>query len=153
VIVARGEVAPVAFAHPNLFAPKRAPVMSQAQAIQTAEETWTFAKLASKAPLAGMTVTDLPAITVPEPIMPNAGRARTFKAGPVSVFISRKEGRLYVRKGFEPVFDVPVTIEQADQPLGTHVFTAMAQTDDNTAMRWTVVSMTHAAAGSPASAA
>jgi len=152
VIVARGEVAPVALSHPNLFAPKRAPMMSQAQAIKAAEDTWTFAKLAGKAPLAGMTVTDLPGIAVPEPVMPKAAPPRELKAGPVSVFISRKEGRLYVRKGFEPVFDVAVAIEQADQPLGTHVFTAMAQNDNNS-MRWTVVSMAPAQAGSPASAA
>jgi len=95
-------------------------------------------------------VTDLPAIAVPELPMPNAAPQRPLKAGPVSVFISRKERRLYVRKGFDPVFDVPVEIEHADQPIGTHVFTAMAKNDD--AMRWTVVSMTPAAAGSPASA-
>ena len=28
------------------------------------------------------------------------------------MFISRKEGKLFVRKGFEPVFSVPVTFEQ-----------------------------------------
>ena len=152
VIVSRGEVAPVAIAHPNLFSVKRAPMISQAQAVKTAVETWTFAKLASKTPLAGMTVTDLPAITVPEPAMPKAAPQRPLKAGPVSVFISRKEGRLYVRKGFEPVFDVAVTIDQADRPLGTHVFTAMAQNDDNT-MRWTVVSMGDAAPAATAAEA
>ena len=57
------------------------------------------------------------------------------------MFISRKEGKLFVRKGFEPVFDVPVTFEQPDQPLGTHVFTALAFNDDNTTLRWNVMSM------------
>jgi hypothetical protein len=66
---------------------------------------------------------------------------RPLKPGPVSVFISRKEGKLFVRKGFEPVFDVPVTFEQPDQPLGTHVFTALALNDDNTTLRWNVMSM------------
>jgi hypothetical protein len=46
-----------------------------------------------------------------------------------------------VRKGFEPVFDAPVTFEQPDRPLGTHVFTALAVNDDNTTLRWNVVSM------------
>jgi lipoprotein-anchoring transpeptidase ErfK/SrfK len=151
VIVAHGEVAPVAISHPKLFTPKRAPAISQAQAVRVAEETWTFAKLASKAPLIGATATDFPAVTVPEST--TTARSRALKAGPVSVFISRKEGRLYVRKGFEPLFDVPVAIEQADRPLGTHVFTAMAQADDAETTRWTVVSMTAAPAGSPASAA
>ena len=48
------------------------------------------------------------------------------------MFVSRKEGKLFVRKGFEPVFDVPVTIERPERPLGTHVFTALAFKDDNT---------------------
>jgi len=71
---------------------------------------------------------------------------RPLKPGPVSVFISRKEGKLYVRKAFEPLFNVPVTFEQPDKPLGTHVFTALAVKDDNTTMRWNVVSMPGAAA-------
>jgi lipoprotein-anchoring transpeptidase ErfK/SrfK len=66
---------------------------------------------------------------------------RPLKPGPVSVFISRKEGKLFVRKGFEPVFDVPVTFERPDQPLGTHVFTALAFNNDNTTLRWNVMSM------------
>jgi lipoprotein-anchoring transpeptidase ErfK/SrfK len=66
---------------------------------------------------------------------------RPLKPGPVSVFISRKEGKLFVRKGFEPVFDVPVTFDRPDQPLGTHVFTALAFNDDNTTLRWNVMSM------------
>ena len=66
---------------------------------------------------------------------------KPLKPGPISVFISRKEGKLFVRKGFEPVFDAPVTFEQPDQPLGTHVFTALAINEDNTSFRWTVMSM------------
>jgi hypothetical protein len=66
---------------------------------------------------------------------------RPLKPGPVSVFISRKEGKLFVRKGFEPVFDVPVTFDRPDQPLGTHIFTALALNDDNTTLRWNVMSM------------
>lgn len=58
---------------------------------------------------------------------------------PVSVFISRKTQRLYVRRGFEPILDSPVTILDADRPIGTHVFTAMARTD--TGLRWSVVTL------------
>jgi hypothetical protein len=66
---------------------------------------------------------------------------RVLRPGPVSVFISRKEGKLFVRKGFEPLFSVPVSIDQPEKPLGTHVFTALALNDDNTTMRWNVASM------------
>jgi chemotaxis protein histidine kinase CheA len=61
---------------------------------------------------------------------------------PVSIFISRKAQRLYVRRGFEPVLDVPVTIRDPDRPIGTHVFTAVARTASG--LRWTVVELNHA---------
>jgi lipoprotein-anchoring transpeptidase ErfK/SrfK len=66
---------------------------------------------------------------------------RPLKPGPIAVFVSRKEGKLFVRKGFEPVFDVPVMFDQSDQPLGTHVFTAVTFNDDNSTLRWNVMSM------------
>jgi hypothetical protein len=60
---------------------------------------------------------------------------------PVSVLISRKTQRLYVRQAFEPVLEGPVTILDADRPIGTHVFTAIERTNDDGNMRWTVVSL------------
>ena len=39
------------------------------------------------------------------------------------------------------LFDTPVTIKNADKPLGTHVYTAMDLKDDGASMRWTVVSI------------
>jgi hypothetical protein len=61
--------------------------------------------------------------------------------GAVAVFISRREKKLYVRQGFEPLFDTPVEIEHAEQPFGTHVFTALALTDDGARMRWNLMSI------------
>jgi lipoprotein-anchoring transpeptidase ErfK/SrfK len=62
------------------------------------------------------------------------------KMSPVSVFVSRKTQRLYVRQGYFPVFEGPVTIRDADQPIGSYVFTALG--NNNTAeMSWSVVSM------------
>ncbi|MEJ2124806.1 MAG: L,D-transpeptidase family protein, partial [Alphaproteobacteria bacterium] len=43
---------------------------------------------------------------------------------PVSVFISRKTSRLYVRQGFKSVFDVGVIINEPERPIGTHVLVA-----------------------------
>jgi hypothetical protein len=65
--------------------------------------------------------------------------ARQFE--PVSVLISRKTQRLYVRQAFEPILESPVTILDADRPIGTHVFTAMERTNSDTDMRWSVVSL------------
>ena len=62
-----------------------------------------------------------------------------LRPGPISVYISRKTGKLYVRKGFDEVLEAPVTIAQPDQPLGTHVFSALKTGDDT--LRWNVVSV------------
>ena len=59
---------------------------------------------------------------------------------PVSIFISRATRRLYVRRGFTATLDVPVTIRDPDKPIGTHVFTAAARTD-NGGLRWTAVTI------------
>jgi L,D-transpeptidase catalytic domain len=63
------------------------------------------------------------------------------KPGTVSVFVSRKTGRLYVRLSNQPLFDVPVEIRDPDRPLGTHVFTALDVDKDWKNMRWSVVTM------------
>jgi lipoprotein-anchoring transpeptidase ErfK/SrfK len=80
-----------------------------------------------------------PAVAAPAPAA--AAPEKPLPPGPISVFISRKEGKLFVRKGFQPVFDVPVTIDRPDQALGTHLFTAVSQKDDGSAMRWLEVSV------------
>jgi hypothetical protein len=60
---------------------------------------------------------------------------------PVSVLISRKTQRLYVRQAFEPIFESPVTIADPDRPIGTHLFTAVERLTDDASLRWTVVSL------------
>jgi L,D-transpeptidase-like protein len=69
-----------------------------------------------------------------------AARRVARDLAPVSVFISRKTQRLYVRQAFQPVLESPVTIRDADRPIGTHVFTAMERTGSDD-MRWSVVSL------------
>jgi lipoprotein-anchoring transpeptidase ErfK/SrfK len=61
--------------------------------------------------------------------------------GQISVFVSRKDSKLYVRQNFAPLFDVPVTIKPDGRPLGTHVFTAQVDKDDANALHWSVVSL------------
>jgi len=46
-----------------------------------------------------------------------------------------------VRQGFTPLFDVLVKIQNPEQPLGTHVFTAMDHQNAGASIRWTVVSL------------
>jgi len=58
---------------------------------------------------------------------------------PVSVFISRKNQRLYVRQAREPILEIPVTVRDADRPIGTYVFTAIERS--GTHVRWSMVSL------------
>jgi hypothetical protein len=68
-----------------------------------------------------------------------AARDAKLVLEPVSVFISRKTKKLYVRRGFAATIEVPITIRDPDKPIGTHVFTAEARTD--TGLRWTAVTI------------
>jgi L,D-transpeptidase catalytic domain len=70
-----------------------------------------------------------------------AARELARELEPVSVFISRKTQRLYVRRAFQPILESPVTILDADLPIGTHIFTAMDRTGGDTDLRWSVVSL------------
>jgi L,D-transpeptidase catalytic domain len=69
----------------------------------------------------------------------DTGHATT--QGPISIFVSRKEKKIYVRQNFSPLFYAPVTIDHPEQAFGTHVFTAMAYLDDGATFRWNVVSL------------
>ena len=78
--------------------------------------------------------------TVP-PVELAAVQARVLRPGPISVLISRKDQRMYIRKGLEPLFDVPINIAKPHEPIGTHIFTAVAPSDDQATLRWMVVSL------------
>jgi lipoprotein-anchoring transpeptidase ErfK/SrfK len=69
---------------------------------------------------------------------------------PVSIFISRATGKLYVRRDthkripdggemYDSSLEFPVTIKDPDKPIGTHIFTAVAHTDGG--LRWTEVTI------------
>jgi lipoprotein-anchoring transpeptidase ErfK/SrfK len=68
-----------------------------------------------------------------------AARKAARDLEPVSVFISRKTQHLYIRQAFQPILEIPVSIQDPDRPIGTHIFTAMERTGTN--MRWSVVSL------------
>jgi hypothetical protein len=70
-----------------------------------------------------------------------AARQIASELQPVSVLISRKTQRLYVRQAFKPVLESPVAITDPDRPIGTHVFTAIERTTGDANLRWSVVSL------------
>lgn len=60
---------------------------------------------------------------------------------PVSVFVSKKEGRVFIRQDWKEVYEAPVTIRDPERPLGTHVYIAVDAEPDGAAMRWTAITV------------
>jgi hypothetical protein len=171
VVIARAELKPVEFADPHLFVHKERPPeiaarvaneiepvvakpaefaahanaltppvqsdivtpQAAAPAVKSGQKTESAAPSAS----AGATVAP------PAPPTPtDLAKVAAAKKNPISIFVSRKRQRLYIRQDFEPLFDVPVTITEPESPLGTHVFTALEFTGpEHAILRWNVVSL------------
>jgi hypothetical protein len=128
VIIAHDDVQPVEITNPHLFKPNPA-------SGSTESRTATIPANSIDTPAATDEAANLQVPgSVPTGVAPQ-------KVVPISVFISRKLRKLFVRQGFTPLFDVPVKIQNPEQPLGTHVFTAMEFQNEGAAIRWTVVSM------------
>jgi hypothetical protein len=70
-----------------------------------------------------------------------AARQAERELQPISVLISRKTQRLYIRQAFKPILETPVTIADPDRPIGTHVFTAIERSTDDANLRWSAVSL------------
>jgi hypothetical protein len=63
------------------------------------------------------------------------------RLAPLSVLISKKDQRVYVRQKLEAVLDAPATVRDPQVPIGTHVYIATDVQDDGSTLRWSVVSM------------
>ncbi len=59
---------------------------------------------------------------------------------PISVFISRRAGKLYIRQARYPIAEFPVTFRDPNRVLGTHVFTAM-DTNAHGGVSWSFVTI------------
>jgi len=170
VIVSRSDVTPASIANPHLFALradptpelKPEPVAMRAETppggVVPAVERVASDADPSKNPLElrGSNNASAPAPAPvaaagpPEPAPIDSAKAEADaamlaeaprKPGTISVFVSRKTGRLYVRQNYQPLFDVPVEIRDPDRPIGTHVFTALDVDKDGKTLRWSVVTM------------
>jgi len=63
------------------------------------------------------------------------------RMAPLSVMISRRDQKIYVRQGLVPVFDGPVTIRDMGAPLGEHLYIATAATEDGKSLKWSALSL------------
>jgi len=137
VIIAPDDTVPVETANPHLFGskPKAAsdPPDSQAAVADNATAAAGHPPLSPNADAQRVSDLQAPGST-PAAVAPR-------KVVPISVFVSRKSSKLFVRQGFTPLFDSPVRIRDPEEPLGTHVFTVMGGQNEDAGLRWSVVTM------------
>jgi lipoprotein-anchoring transpeptidase ErfK/SrfK len=74
-----------------------------------------------------------------------AEKAARRLLAPVSLLISRKDQRIYIRQDLIPVFDAPIVVKDPQSPLGDHLLIASAATDDGAGLKWTAFSIPGAA--------
>ncbi len=123
------------------------PAPAQASTTETSAPS-TAAPSSTPAPAEATAATPATGITapislddVPLPLAKPAQIAKGGDGGPIAIFVSRKNGKIYVRQDFIPVFDAAVKIDRPDQPIGTHVFTAISYLPDHSTFRWTVTTL------------
>jgi len=138
VIIAHDDVQPVEITNPHLFKPKAVSGSPEFQAATVAGKSISTAVATHGSLVSTAETPEATSLQVPSSA-PAEGAPR--KMVPISVFVSRKLSKLFVRQGFSPLFDVAVKIENPEEPLGTHVFTAMEFQSEGAAIRWTVVSI------------
>jgi hypothetical protein len=138
VIIAHDDVQPVEIANPHLFEPKAVSGSPEFQTATVAGKSIDTAAATQGSLVSNAETPEAASLQVPGSAP--AGVAPK-KIVPISVFVSRKSSKLFVRQGFSPLFDVPVKIENPEEPLGTHVFTAMEFQNEGATIRWTVVSL------------
>jgi L,D-transpeptidase catalytic domain len=138
VIIAHDDVQPVEITNPHLFKPKAGSGSPELQTGAVAGNGIGTAGATQGSPVSNAETPETTSLQIPGSAP--AGVAPK-KIVPISVFVSRKLSKLFVRQGFSPLFDVPVRIENPEEPLGTHVFTAMEFQNEGAAIRWTVVSI------------
>src|SRR6476646_5476365 len=138
VIIAHGDVQPVEITNPHLFQPKAASGSSELQSATVATKS-----IGAAAATQGTLVSNAETPEAANLQVPGSAPAASApkKIVPISIFVSRKLSKLFVRQGFSPLFDVAVKIKNLEEPLGTLVFTAMEFQSEGAAIRWTVVSI------------
>jgi hypothetical protein len=170
VIVTHDEIEPAAISHAKLFQPKprldvvdtgtlrrsiTPGILAEVTSIATdasssdkpEPENATYSETATELSSAAQT-------EIPAPILTSffdtleAKAKKPAPAGPVSIFISRKDRQLYVRQGFHALFNVPVSFHGEPVAIGTHVFTALDRADAPGRLHWIAVTVPENGPGS-----
>jgi lipoprotein-anchoring transpeptidase ErfK/SrfK len=69
------------------------------------------------------------------------GKEAGRRIASISILISRKSQKVYVRQGLRPVLDAPATIRDPDAPIGTHLFIASGVKADGATLTWSAITV------------
>src|ERR1700676_24266 len=106
VIIAHDDVQPVEITNPRLFKPKAVSGSPEFQTATVATKSIGTAAATHGSPVSNAETPEATSLQIPGAAP--AGVAPQ-KVVPISIFVSRKLSKLFVRQGFTPLFDVPVT--------------------------------------------
>jgi len=140
VVVTYDGATPIEIAHKALLQPKEA-APSAADPKTAALDADTAAKM-TEAPRSDVTASITPAAAPTQAPAQDHPIAKAKPRGELSIFISRKQSKLYVRYNLEPLLETPISIADPDKPIGTHVFTATEVAENGvTSLRWNALSI------------
>jgi L,D-transpeptidase catalytic domain len=60
---------------------------------------------------------------------------------PISILVSKKTGRVYIRQSWVPIYEAPVAFKDVERPVGTHLYLAVAAEGNGETLRWLSVSL------------
>jgi hypothetical protein len=63
-----------------------------------------------------------------------------LRTAPISVLVSKRDHKVYVRQGLTPLFEAPASVRDPERPLGSHLYIASATNGDGR-LEWSVLSM------------
>ncbi|MGO4685511.1 L,D-transpeptidase family protein [Hyphomicrobium sp. 2TAF46] len=79
----------------------------------------------------------------------DANKEMRLRSKPISVLVSLRAQRLYIRQGFDPLLEAPINVAPLPHKVGTHVFTAMRYGADPNTFDWRLVSAQTPVPGQP----
>jgi hypothetical protein len=138
VIITPDNVQPVEIANPHFFERKVPSTSPDSQPTTDSGNSLGIAEATPSSPASGAETQEPASIRISSPA---SASAASQKIVPISVFIGRSLSKLFVRQGFLPLFEAPVKIQNPEEPIGTHVFTAVESQNGGADIRWIVVSM------------
>ena len=79
----------------------------------------------------------------------DANKEMRLRSKPISVLVSLRAQRIYIRQGFDPLLEAPIEVGPLPHKVGTHVFTAMRYGADPNTFDWRLVSAQTPVPGQP----